>query len=230
MVHPSTDPEETKSASRRRSRGVSSTPPSARTCSTPDAGTLRAWLDGRELDDAALAAYLVELHDARPGASDRMPVSRRDPVRSWVSNPLLPASWRRVCSPGIRGRPPITAANCGPSGSRDRGGRTRLLGGPRRLAEDDPTARLVRQRARQAPKRLRPPAKRAVRVMYAATKSDGETVVHQARAVAFGYFAWWRRLIPRPIASTAPTTRWIKTAATRQDYVVRQPSQPVCTA
>ena len=32
-------------------------------------GQLDAWLDGRRLDDAALAAYLAELHDAGRAAS-----------------------------------------------------------------------------------------------------------------------------------------------------------------
>ena len=43
------------------------------------AGALRrldAWLDGRELDDAALAAYLAELHDAgRASSSASMAVA-----------------------------------------------------------------------------------------------------------------------------------------------------------
>ena len=49
-------------------------------------GQLDAWLDGRRLDDAALAAYLAELHDAGRAAS---PAATSSPTR-W---PPRAAGW-----------------------------------------------------------------------------------------------------------------------------------------
>ena len=43
-------------------------------------GQLDAWLDGRRLDDSALAAYLAELHDARRAASNPQPDDRVVPL------------------------------------------------------------------------------------------------------------------------------------------------------
>ena len=67
------DPEEAAiSGHPRRPRAASSRPPSARIPGGAYAGALRrldAWLDGRELHDVTLAAYLAELHDAGRASS-----------------------------------------------------------------------------------------------------------------------------------------------------------------
>ena len=80
MIHPpGSTPKRPRSAGRRRPRAAWSRPPSARTPDAPTTGALRrldAWLDGRELDDAALAVYLAELHDAgRASSSASMAVA-----------------------------------------------------------------------------------------------------------------------------------------------------------
>ena len=79
------------------------------------AGALRrldAGLDGRELDDVTLAAYLAELHDAGRASSS---ASRSSP-----DSPLPPASGRHGYWPGTGGPPPIGGAGKrGRSGSSD---------------------------------------------------------------------------------------------------------------
>ncbi len=88
------------------------------------AGALRrldAWLDGRPLDDAALAAYLAELHDAgRAPASASMAVAAArlraklagepDPAGERTARVL--AGYRRTAAGRGRGQaPPFTAAD-----------------------------------------------------------------------------------------------------------------------
>ena len=61
-------------------------------------GRLDAWLDGRQIDDAALAAYLAELHDAGRAAR----------VVSSLGGAM--ASRRRTNGTGVRGDPACDAA------------------------------------------------------------------------------------------------------------------------
>ena len=68
---------------------------------------LDAWLDGCELDNAALAAYLASC--TTPAALPRAPrcrSPRRASARNWPGSPLPPASGRPGCSPGTGGPPP----------------------------------------------------------------------------------------------------------------------------
>ena len=76
------------------------------------AGALRcldAWLDGRELDDAALAAYLAELHDAGRASSSASMAVAAACFRAKLAGQPAPAGERtaRVLAevPADRGRP-----------------------------------------------------------------------------------------------------------------------------
>ena len=76
------------------------------------AGALRrldAWLDGRQLDDASLAAYVAELHDAgRAASSASMAVAAVCFRAKLAGQPALPpASGRPECSPATGELPEI---------------------------------------------------------------------------------------------------------------------------
>ena len=144
------------------------------------AGALRrldAWLDGRELDDAALAAYLAELHDAgRASSSASMAVAAAcfraklagQPTPAGERTARVLAGYRRTASD--RGR--------GPAGERT----ARVLAGYRRTASDrgrgpagERTARVLAGYRRTASDRGRGPAgERTARVLagYRRTASD----------------------------------------------------------
>ena len=49
-------------------------------CPTQRATAVRRWLDGRELPDVTLAAYLAELHDVRPRVVGRLDGGRRNVI------------------------------------------------------------------------------------------------------------------------------------------------------
>ena len=70
------------------------------------AGALRrldAWLDGRELDDVALAAYLAELHDAGRASSSASMAVAAACFRAKLAGQPAPAGERT--GPGARGVP-----------------------------------------------------------------------------------------------------------------------------
>ena len=87
------------------------------------AGALRrldAWLDGRALDDAALAAYLAELHDAGGASSSASMAVAAACFRAKLAGQPTPASERTArVLPAIGGLPALGgAARRGRSGSR----------------------------------------------------------------------------------------------------------------
>ena len=94
---PGSTPKRPRSGGRHRRRAAWSRPPSARTPGGPTPGGLRrldAWLDGRELDDAALATYLAELHDAGRAASSASMAVAAACFRAKLTGQPVPAGER----------------------------------------------------------------------------------------------------------------------------------------
>ena len=81
---------------------------------------LDAWLDGREFDDASMAAYLAELHDAGRSASSASMAVAAACFRAKLAGQPAPRGERTAgCSPGTGGPPEIEGgARRGRSGSR----------------------------------------------------------------------------------------------------------------
>ena len=81
MIHPpESTPGRPRSGGGRRPRADWSRPPSARTPDGPTparSGASTSWLDGRELDDVTLAAYLAEAARRRARFLERLDGDRR---------------------------------------------------------------------------------------------------------------------------------------------------------
>ena len=58
-------------------------------------GQLDAWLDGQKLDDAALAAYLAELHDAGRGVESDQVAAARGRLDAAIAGLLFMGGLRR---------------------------------------------------------------------------------------------------------------------------------------
>ena len=114
-----------------------SRPPSAQTRGGLYYGSalrrLDAWLDGRELDDVALAAYLAELHDAGRATSNASMVVAAACFHAKLAGESTPAGERtaRVLA-GLTGGPPAIGGNLTRAARRGGRGYCCLVAGMRR--------------------------------------------------------------------------------------------------
>ena len=75
-------------------------------------GRLDAWLDGRQIDDAALAAYLAELHAAGRAVSSAAMAVAAARFRARLAGQADPAGARTARSAPRTGRPCSPRATC----------------------------------------------------------------------------------------------------------------------